>query len=33
MELSGQLSIEEEAAWGPELFWVILEEKRIIKSS
>jgi hypothetical protein len=33
MELSGQLSIEEEAAWGPEPFWIILEEKRIIKSS
>jgi hypothetical protein len=33
MELSGQLSTEEEAAWGSEPFWMILEEKRVIISS
>jgi hypothetical protein len=33
MELSGKLSIEEEAAWGPEPVRMILEEIRIMKSS
>jgi hypothetical protein len=33
MELSGQLFVEEEAAWGPEPVWMILEGKIIIRSS